>query len=50
MLVLDVSQQQSPVLWAQQSSDITKQLIAAYNQKSGVPTPAQPAAKTSGAH
>jgi outer membrane protein len=49
-LVLDVSQQQSPVLWAQQSSDITKQLIAAYNQKSGVPTPDQPAAKTPGAH
>src|SRR5580658_1473692 len=43
-LVLDVSQQQSPVLYAGESSNITKQIIDAYNVKSGVPAPpAQPA-------
>jgi outer membrane protein len=44
-LVLDVSQQQSPVLYAGESTNITKQIIDAYNVKSGVPAPpAQPAA------
>jgi outer membrane protein len=38
-LVLDGSQQQSPILWATESSDITKAVIAAYNTKSGVPAP-----------
>jgi outer membrane protein len=38
-LVLDVSQQQSPVLFANNSSNITKQVIDAYNVKSGVPAP-----------
>lgn len=36
-LVLDVSDQQTPVLYAGQSSNITKQVIDAYNVKSGVP-------------
>src|SRR5689334_10808702 len=44
-VVIDVSQQQSPVLWAAQSVDITKPVIEAYNAASGVPAPA-PAAKT----
>jgi outer membrane protein len=45
-LVLDVSQQQNPVLYAAESSNITKAVIDAYNVKSGVPAPpAQPAAK-----
>jgi outer membrane protein len=39
-LVLDVSQQQNPVLYAGESSNITKAVIEAYNVKSGVP--AQP--------
>ena len=43
-LVVDVSQQQSPVLWAAESTNITAPIIAAYNTKSGVPAPpAQPA-------
>jgi outer membrane protein len=36
-LVLDTSAQQTPVLWANNSSDITKAVVEAYNAKSGVP-------------
>jgi outer membrane protein len=44
-LILDVSEQQSPVLFAAQGSNITKAVVDAYNVKSGVPAPApQPAA------
>jgi outer membrane protein len=43
-LVLDVAQQQSPVLYATESTNITKAIIDAYNVKSGVPAPTQPAA------
>lgn len=44
-LVLDVSQQQNPVLYAHESTNITKPILDAYNVKSGVPAPpAQPAA------
>lgn len=44
-LILDVSQQQSPVLYASNGTVITKQIIDAYNVKSGVPAPpSQPAA------
>jgi len=43
-LVLDVSQKQNPVLYASDSTNITKAVIDAYNVKSGVPAPpAQPA-------
>jgi len=59
-LVLDVSQQQNPVLYANESVDITKAVIDAYNTKSGVPAPAAgsmpeapapaPAAGPGGAH
>jgi len=46
-LVLDVSQQQTPVLYASNSSNITKEIIDAYNVKSGIPAPpAQPAGAT----
>jgi outer membrane protein len=38
-LVLDISQQQSPVLYAVASTNITKEIIDAYNLKSGVPPP-----------
>jgi outer membrane protein len=41
-MVLDTSAQQTPVLWANQASDITKNVVDAYNVKSGVPP--QPAA------
>jgi len=43
-LVLDIAQQQNPVLFATDSINITKQVIDAYNTKSGVPAPAAPAA------
>ena len=44
-LVLDMGQQQSPVLFANPTTDITKAVLDAYNVKSGVPAPpAQPAA------
>ena len=36
-IVLDTSAQQTPVLWANQASDITKEVVEAYNAKSGVP-------------
>ena len=39
-LVLDYSTQQSPVLFAGQSTDITNAVITAYNAKSGVAAPA----------
>lgn len=43
-LVLDVASQQTPVMYAHDSTNITKEIIAAYNTKSGVPPPpAQPA-------
>ena len=46
-LVLDVAQQQTPVLYAVDSTNITKPIIDAYNVKSGVPAPpAQPAGAT----
>ncbi len=44
-LILDISQQQSPVLYAAGNTNITKAVIDAYNLKSGVPAPpSQPAA------
>jgi outer membrane protein len=43
-LVLDVAQQQTPVLYATESTNITKAVIDAYNTKSGVPAPATPPA------
>lgn len=38
-LVLDVSQQQNPILFALPSTDISRAVVEAYNQKSGVPPP-----------
>jgi outer membrane protein len=38
-LVLVVSQQQNPVLYAHESTNITKAILDAYNVKSGVPAP-----------
>ena len=38
-LVLDASQQQTPVLYAIEQVNITKQVLDAYNTKSGVPAP-----------
>lgn len=42
-LVLDIASQQTPIMYALPSTDITKAVIEAYNVKSGVPAPpAQP--------
>jgi outer membrane protein len=43
-LVLDVSQQQNPILFALPSTDVTKPVVEAYNVKSGVPAPPPSAA------
>jgi outer membrane protein len=43
-LVLDIAQQQTPVLYAVESTNITKPIIDAYNVKSGVPAPPAPPA------
>lgn len=39
-VILDVSNPQSGVLWAGASSDVTKDIVDAYNVESGVPPPA----------
>jgi len=54
-MVLDMSEQTTPVLYAAPSLDITKAVIDAYNTKSGVPPPppglpAAPAPQSAPAH
>jgi outer membrane protein len=44
-LVLDVSNQTSPVLWASEATNITQEIVNAYNAQSGVAAP-PPAAPT----
>jgi outer membrane protein len=39
-MILDVSNPQSPVLWAGSSSDVTQEIATAYNAQSNVPAPA----------
>ena len=39
-LVLDASEQNSPVLWLTPNADITADVVAAYNTQSGIPAPA----------
>ena len=39
-LILDVSGQQSPVLWAAQTSDVTQEIVNSYNAQSSVAAPA----------
>lgn len=49
-VILDVSSAQSPVLWASQTTDVTKPVVDTYNAQSGVAAPASaattPAPKT----
>jgi outer membrane protein len=47
-VILDVSNPQTPVLWASQGTNITKELVDAYNTEAPT-TPAAPAAKPAGA-
>lgn len=42
-VVLDVSNPQTPVLWADKATNITKELVDAYNTASGVAAPAKAA-------
>jgi|SRR5689334_3433339 outer membrane protein len=39
-LILDVSSQQSPVLWASETTNVTQEIVTAYNAQSGVAAPA----------
>ena len=43
--VFDMSTQQTPVVWASKTADISEAVVQEYNQKSGVPAPAPTAAK-----
>lgn len=43
-LVLDIATQQTPVMYAVPSTNITQEIIDAYNVKSGIPAPPKPAA------
>ena len=38
--VFDSSSQQTPIVWASKSADISQAVVQAYNEKSGVPAPA----------
>jgi outer membrane protein len=49
-LVLDISQQQSPILYAVASTNITNQVVDAYNLKSGIPAPPPAAPEPQPAH
>lgn len=42
-LVLDISGKQTPIMYALPATNITKDVVAAYNLKSGVPAPPPPA-------
>jgi outer membrane protein len=46
-VVLDASSQQTPIVWASKKTDITQAVVAEYNQKSGVPAPANPGTSAS---
>ena len=48
-MIIDVSNPNTPVLWASQGTVITKDLVEAYNTEAPVSAPAAPAAKPSGA-
>jgi outer membrane protein len=45
-VILDVSSQQSPVLWAAQTTDVTQEIVTAYNAQSSVAAPPKPASTT----
>jgi outer membrane protein len=48
-IILDVSDQQTPVLFASQNTDISRAVVDAYNVKSGIPAPPPQAAGAPGA-
>src|ERR1700679_1992352 len=45
-LVLNIAPQSSPVIYGVDSTNISEPVVAAYNAKSGIPAPPQPAAST----
>ena len=47
-LVLDISSQQTPVLYANAATNITKEVVDVYNAKSGVPAPPPQASQSGG--
>lgn len=47
-VILDVSNPQTPVLWASQGTNITKDLVDAYNAEAPVAAPAAPTPKPAG--
>jgi outer membrane protein len=44
-VVLDASQQETPVMYATESANISQTVIDLYNTKSGIPAQAAPTAK-----
>lgn len=48
-LVLDMSSQQTPVVWASRAADISQAVIQAYNEKSGIAAPTAPKPSSSSA-
>ena len=48
-IIVDVSNPQTPVLWASKGTNITKDLVDAYNAESPITAPAAPGPKSSGA-
>jgi hypothetical protein len=48
-VIIDVSNPQTPVLWASQGNYITKELVDAYNAEAPATAPAAPTPKSSGA-
>lgn len=49
-VIIDVSNPQTPVLWASQGNYITKDIVDAYNSEAPTGPPSAPAPKTSGAN
>ncbi len=45
VIILNVSDPQSPVLWANNATNVTQTVVELYNTQSGVPAPATPTAR-----
>lgn len=49
-LVLDASTQQTPVVWASKTADISQAVVDEYNRKSGIPAPTSTTGGTTAHH